>query len=95
MPWVKNGLLEIALIFRDSRYTDPITKQTRQLSGITKSDSQIEFRQDITSNNFSWGITYLSERDVTDYYVDEVLSYDNGERWHVFFSKKYTLRYPC
>lgn len=85
--WVDGGLLEVSSKLRNSRYTDPITKQSRQLSEIAKSDSQVEFRQDITSHKFSWGITYLSERESTDYYVDEVLRYYRGERWHVFVQK--------
>ena len=68
---IKGGLLEVEYLYENSDFDDPIINHSRSLNYHLPHYLELNFRQDITAYQMSWGIEYVSDYQETTYYVDE------------------------
>lgn len=68
---LQGGLLEIEVDSTRSRFEDPITGESRDLTDITRPRIQVDVRQDIIAAKMSWGVTYQSRRTANSYFINE------------------------
>lgn len=69
---VKGGLLKLVAGVYDSKVVDPVTGETRPLSGQSESDWEISFSQDLPKRKLTWGFSAYNGYDETFYRVSEV-----------------------
>lgn len=81
---IPGGLLEIETEFLDSSFTDPITGEKRSLSSIDSPNILVEFRQDLASDGFAWGVSYRAKTEGLFFFTDEESLNQDGEHWSVF-----------
>ncbi len=81
---IENGLLEIFHRYRDSRFDDPITDQTRIISDYTPRFLGFKLRQDLVDDQWAWGIHYESNFIETDYRAEERITFEGNDRFHGF-----------
>lgn len=81
---LRGGLLEVTAEFRDSNFLDPITNQTRDVFGLQNPNIDIDFRQDLTKEQFAWGFRYEPRIDFVLFFADEAIEEARGDRWTAF-----------
>jgi hypothetical protein len=81
---IHNGLLEIEAGSRSSRYDDVLTGRSRDLSGITRPQAYIQFRQDLPPRQLAWGFGYWLGRTTATFFVDEVNTLQQDDVWDAF-----------
>lgn len=57
-PVLPGGLLEVTAAFRDAAFLDPITGQTRVVTGLRTPLIDINLRQDLVKARVAWGLLY-------------------------------------
>lgn len=87
---IAGGLIEIEADIRNSSFRDPLTGADRDLSNVESPTILAEFRQDLTPQRLSWGLSYRAARDGAFYFADEESFTNNGEQWSAFIE---TTRY--
>jgi len=75
---IRGGRLDVETRWQDSRVTDPVTGQTRELSGEREFEFELEFRQDLSWPRLSWGWEVETETAQTSFGVDELDRFDEG-----------------
>jgi len=82
---LKGGLLEAKYRHRRSSFDDPIIGgNTRKISWYTPSWLSFEFRQDITSAKFAWGVEYWGSFTDQGFLVDQIQTFEGNKRLRVF-----------
>lgn len=81
---VPGGLFTISWQEQKSDYYDSITSENRRLTNEETPDGSIAFRQDIHQYNFSWGVSFQAKQKNKRYFVKELASYEQGQRWLAF-----------
>ncbi|MEL6685995.1 MAG: TonB-dependent receptor [Pseudomonadota bacterium] len=81
---IPGGLIEADVTLRDSSFDDPLTGQTRNITGLRNPEIDIDFRQDLTDLKFAWGISYEAPEDITFFFVDEIDTGSPGATWTGF-----------
>jgi outer membrane receptor protein involved in Fe transport len=56
------GLIEVASLFRDASFDDPVTGENRRVTGLINPIITVNFRQDLTAQRFAWGMRYEPPR---------------------------------
>ncbi|MEO0463782.1 MAG: TonB-dependent receptor [Pseudomonadota bacterium] len=72
------GLLEVIAEFRDSRFDDPITGETRDVTALLNPRIIVDFRQDLTAQRVAWGMRYEPARAFDLFFVDELIDDERG-----------------
>ena len=83
-PLIPGGLFEVEVRLFDSQFEDPLTGETRIVSGLYTPLFLAEFRQDLTDRRFSWGVTYRGASEQSTYFTDEKSKSGIGDAWTVF-----------
>jgi len=83
-PILDNGLIEISYRYRDTEFFDPIIARHRKTSYYAPDDLDIEFRQDLTDYQLSWGGAYNHHFKDTAYYVNEIAVFSSNNRLRFF-----------
>lgn len=81
---IPGGLLEAEIELRDSEFDDPITNQTRNVTGFENPNIDIDFRQDLPEQRIAWGLRYEPPIDIEDFFTDEASFQSRETRWTVF-----------
>lgn len=81
---IPGGLFEIEAEIRDSVFGDPITSRKRPLSSIDDADVLVEFRQDLGTRLFSWGVSYRAPLEGPFYFANEISLNRDSESWGAF-----------
>lgn len=81
---LRGGLIEVDGEFRDSRFDDPITGETRQVFGLQDQRIDITFRQDLTPERVAYGVTYEPRGEFSQFFTGEVINEERGDRWTAF-----------
>jgi hypothetical protein len=81
---LKGGLLEIEIFAKDSSFLDPLTGEARRLHDFTPLEYYIDFRHDIPSTRWAWGVEYDSDYNWHGYYVDEFEDFEAKDRWDAY-----------
>lgn len=82
---IRRGLLRGGATFRWSEVTDPVTGETRRISGTQRpSEANLTFTQDLPRLRSSWGVDYISRFDDTFYRINEVRRNVKGV-WFIVF----------
>lgn len=68
---IKGGRLDLRARWEDSTVEDPVTGQSRRLSGQRRFRTGIDFRQDIQSWGVAWGFDTGFQTEETSYGLDE------------------------
>jgi len=83
--FLKGGLLEARYNHRRSSFEDPIIGgNVRKISWYTPSWLSFEFRQDITSAKFAWGVEYWGSFTDQGFLVDQIQTFEGNKRLRVF-----------
>lgn len=67
------GLIEIASLFREARFDDPVTGANRRVTGLTNPIITMNFRQDLTAQRFAWGLRYEPARETLIFFANEAI----------------------
>lgn len=67
------GLLEVNALLRDARFDDPITGETRRITGLADPVATVNFRQDLTAHRVAWGLRYELPREVQIFFANEAI----------------------
>lgn len=81
---LKGGLLELSANFRDAAFVDPITGETRQISGLRNPDIVIDLRQDLSEARFAWGARYEPVAETATFFANEAIIDRRGRRITAF-----------
>lgn len=81
---LSGGLLEVTAEFRDARFVDPTTGNARKIDGLSNPNIDIDFRHDVTSERFSWGMRYEPKIDIFNFFADEAVLSARTDRWTLF-----------
>jgi len=81
---VPGGLFTVSWQEQKSDYYDSITSENRRLTNEESPYGSIAFRQDIHQYNFSWGVSFQAKQKNKRYFVKEIASYEQGQRWLAF-----------
>lgn len=81
---IENGLLEVFHRYRDSEFDDPVTDDTRKISGYTPRFIGMKLRQDLVDDQWAWGIHYESHFMEEHYRAEERISFEGNDRFHAF-----------
>jgi hypothetical protein len=82
--FIKGGLIEISANFRDASFRDPITGETRVVTGLANPDIAIDFRQDLSDARIAWGMTYEPARRTSTVFANESIIDRRGRRITAF-----------
>ena len=83
--FLKGGLIEVKYNHRRSSFDDPIIGgNTRKISWYTPSWLSFEFRQDITSAKFAWGLEYWGSFTDQGFLVDQIHTFEGNKRLRFF-----------
>ena len=77
--FIKGGLIEVSAAWRDAAFNDPITGETRVVTGLTNPEIDIDFRQDLSEARFAWGVTYEPAGETASFFANEAII-DRRER---------------
>jgi hypothetical protein len=67
------GLIEVASLFREASFDDPVTVENRRVTGLTNPIITFNFRQDLTAQRFAWGVRYEPPREVFIFFANEAI----------------------
>lgn len=81
---IPGGLFGIEAEIRESVFEDPIISRNRPLSSVDDADILVEFRQDLVSRQFSWGISYRAPLEGPYYFANEISLNRDSESWGAF-----------
>ncbi len=81
--------LRSAMLWRRSRVTDPVTRESRGISEEKPVEASIELTQDLPAWRFNWGlqVEHIAERE-TRYRYDEVRRESEGTGWTLFAERR-------
>jgi hypothetical protein len=82
---VPGGLIRGTGTWRRSKVTDPVTGQSRGISGLRPFEGDFHFTQDLPSLRSSWGIDYLPLWRETFYRINEVRTNVKGDFLTVYW----------
>ena len=82
--FIENGLLEVFHRYRDSEFEDPITEQTRTISGYSPRFLGMKLRQDLVDDQWAWGLHYESSFTDDFYRAEEKITFEGNDRFHAF-----------
>ncbi|MEI6895734.1 MAG: hypothetical protein V5789_14140 [Colwellia sp.] len=80
-----NGLFEIYYLYTGSDFYDPIINNNRTIYDHIPHELTIDFRQDVTQYNFSWGMQYTHSYEKTTFYVDQIRTEDSNKLLSLLF----------
>lgn len=86
--FIPGGTLKADATFQDPKVTDPITGKERWISEFSRNDISAEFRQDLQSRGFAWGVKYKYESSETEYRIDETDRARASPSLDVFIEKR-------
>jgi len=86
---LKNGLLELKYINRDSSFDDSIINTIRTINGYTPKWLTFKLRQDLTEHKFAWGIEYFGHFTDTNFFVDEKQTFSGNDRLKIFIESSH------
>ena len=89
-PVIPGGLLEVRATVQDSTFDDPLTGVARALDDVPSPIVSVNFRQDLTSVQSSWGVNYTSFENNQFFFGNEASDRRNGGQVEVFVE---TTRY--
>ncbi|MEO0464952.1 MAG: TonB-dependent receptor [Pseudomonadota bacterium] len=69
---IVGGRLDLDAEWQTSSVTDPLTGEDRELSNEREWEARAEFRQDLTQQNFAWGMTFFAFPDFPRFGLDEL-----------------------
>jgi len=81
---IPGGLLEVRATVQDSTFDDPLTNERRALNDIRSPIVRVNFRQDLSSINSSWGINYIATERNTRFFANEISESRNGDELELF-----------
>ena len=81
--------LRSAMLWRESRVTDPVTGLSRGISEEKPVEASIELTQDLPAWRFNWGLQFehIAERE-TKYRYDEIRNESEGAGWTLFAERR-------
>lgn len=81
--------LRSAMLWRRSRVTDPVTRESRGISEEKPVEASIELTQDLPAWRFNWGlqVEHIAERE-TRYRYDEIRRESEGVGWTLFAERR-------
>lgn len=82
--YIPGAQLSLTAKFVDSTFDDTVTGESRQLSDLMDPDASLDFRQDLSRYQISWGIGYQLYDEYESFYVNEYNHYKTQGRWNAF-----------
>ncbi len=82
--YLTGAILELETEVVESTFNDPLIGRERGLSNLSSPSALLEFRQDISSQQMSWGVSYRLASDSEIYFVDEEYFSREGSQWTAF-----------
>ncbi len=83
-PFLPGGLLEARATIQDSSFDDPLTGQTRSLTNIVSPRVTVNFRQDLPSQQVSWGAAFVFPEDDRAFFGNEISDFRTGDELSLF-----------
>ncbi|WP_273242476.1 TonB-dependent receptor plug domain-containing protein [Hyphomonas atlantica corrig.] len=80
IKFVPGSTLAIGGHWQNSEVEDPLTGNTRKQSGTPDTNFEFEFRQDIESHAFAWGVDFERETQAPEFRFDRVTESQNQDR---------------
>ncbi|MEM1105154.1 MAG: TonB-dependent receptor [Pseudomonadota bacterium] len=81
---IPGGLLEADIAIRESEFDDPVSGEVRDVDELRTPEIEIDFRQDLSSLQVAWGVTYAAPYDVAFFFADEIDAGSPGATWTGF-----------
>lgn len=75
---VPGARFSMSATLAESDVVDPVTGESRVLSGFADRKLWMEFRQDVAAADLSWGVTYFQQSQNVSYRQDHVSTYQDG-----------------
>ncbi|MFM7350382.1 MAG: TonB-dependent receptor domain-containing protein [Erythrobacter sp.] len=82
--FIRGALIEVSADFRDAAFSDPITGVTRQITGLTNPDIEIDFRHDLSEARLAWGVTFEPASRTRSFFANEAITDRRGRRITAF-----------
>lgn len=79
------GRLQLSGTWRDSEVTDPVTGESREISGEGAFEGEILYTRDFPSLNSTFGMRGELTSKATDYRIDQVITTRNEHFWRVYW----------
>jgi outer membrane receptor protein involved in Fe transport len=93
---IKGGELKVNALFQSGHVHDPLTHESRNISGQRPNDVKVNYRQDLPAWNLSYGFTWYPGWSERRYLLEEVDALDLHQFWASFVeykpTPKFTLR---
>ncbi|MGD2132988.1 MAG: TonB-dependent receptor [Maricaulaceae bacterium] len=89
---LEGGEFRFDALFRDSEVTDPLTGETRRISGQRPNNISASYRQDLPARDLTFGVNYFAGWSERRYQLEQVLALDLRNYWATFVEYKPTDR---
>lgn len=86
--WLVGARLTAEGRYIESEFDDPLTSRARDLTGAYKPVIDIQFRHDVPGGRWNWGIDWQSRGGSTNYFIDEINTYDENANWSGFIETR-------
>lgn len=86
--WLVGARLTAEGRYTESEFDDPLTGRARDLTGAYKPVIDIQFRHDVPGGRWNWGIDWQSRGGSTNYFIDEINTYDENANWSGFIETR-------
>ncbi|MEX0298873.1 MAG: TonB-dependent receptor, partial [Kordiimonas sp.] len=81
---IPGGQVEVIAKTVSSKFDDPVTGIRRNLTNEAKPELEFKFRQDMKRYPVSWGGSFKINTDETNYYIDEISTFTDRDRFEGF-----------
>jgi hypothetical protein len=82
--FIANGLLDLTYRKSNSDFDDPIINGSRRINNNNAEWIKVQFRQDLTAQQFAWGFDLLGSFNYDGFLVDEIQSTNAEKALHFF-----------
>lgn len=87
--WLENGRLDFSATYTDSEITDPLTGETRRISGQDPHSYTVSVRQDLPEHQLSWWIQAARVGDPVEYRLTEIREQENQTLWAAYIESRH------
>lgn len=85
---IKNGRLDIELDWQDTKVTDPLSGESREIGDTEHWQMVVNFRQELPRIDAFWGLSYLIDDDRFFFGADELSRSGRDELLDLYFEKR-------